>query len=113
MLVERTVEDVIPNLKTNAEGLKKVLEDLVKTYKNKEQELDKWKASFDPVPRIMLFAVWQRWFLQFANLRCRRRTRSRLCRRLEGLVFGKIGVLFGYHRLQSSRCLAYLEPSRR
>ena len=50
MLVERTVEDVIPNLKTNAEGLKKVLEDLVKTYKKKEQELDAWKVSFDPGP---------------------------------------------------------------
>lgn len=57
VLVERTVEDVIPNLKTNAEGLKKVLEDLVKTYKNKEQELEKWKASFDPIPRTMLSAV--------------------------------------------------------
>lgn len=57
VLVERTVEDVIPNLKTNAEGLKKVLEDLVKTYKNKEQELDKWKASFDPIPSTILFAV--------------------------------------------------------
>lgn len=35
----------MPNLKTNAEGLKKVLEDLVKTYKGKESDLDKWKAS--------------------------------------------------------------------
>lgn len=35
----------MPNLKTNAEGLKKVLEDLVKTYKGKEADLDKWKAS--------------------------------------------------------------------
>lgn len=51
MLVERTVEDVIPNLQTNAEGLKKVLEDLVKTYKKKEQELDAWKASLDPRPQ--------------------------------------------------------------
>lgn len=45
VLVERTVEDVVPNLKTNAEGLKKVLEDLVKTYKAKEAELEDWKAS--------------------------------------------------------------------
>ena len=45
MLVERTVEEVVPNLKTNAEGLKKVLEDLVKTYKGKEAELEKWKAG--------------------------------------------------------------------
>lgn len=39
------MDDVVPNLKTNAEGLKKVLEDLVKTYKGKEAELEKWKAS--------------------------------------------------------------------
>ncbi|KAJ2898811.1 hypothetical protein MKZ38_003631 [Zalerion maritima] len=43
VLVERTVQDVIPALKTNAEGLKKVLEDLVKQYKLKQDELDKWK----------------------------------------------------------------------
>ncbi|KAL2113329.1 hypothetical protein VUR80DRAFT_4381 [Thermomyces stellatus] len=45
VLVERTVEDVVPNLKTNAEGLKKVLEDLVKTYKAKEAELEDWKKK--------------------------------------------------------------------
>ncbi|KEZ44450.1 hypothetical protein SAPIO_CDS3455 [Scedosporium apiospermum] len=45
VLVEKTVEDVIPLLKTNAEGLKKVLEDLVKTYKAKEGELEKWKKK--------------------------------------------------------------------
>lgn len=44
VLVERTVEDVIPALKTNAEGLKKVLNDLVKQYQNKQEELDKWKV---------------------------------------------------------------------
>lgn len=35
----------MPSLNTNAEGLKKVLEDLVKTYKGREAELEKWKAS--------------------------------------------------------------------
>lgn len=44
VLVERTVEDVVPSLKTNSEGLRNVLDDLVKTYKGKEAELDKWKA---------------------------------------------------------------------
>lgn len=55
MLVERTVEDVIPNLQTNAEGLKKVLEDLVKTYKGKETELEKWKVrpSFRPALSLL------------------------------------------------------------
>jgi hypothetical protein len=50
VLVEKTVEDVIPLLKTNAEGLKKVLEDLVKTYKAKEGELEKWKVSLCAAP---------------------------------------------------------------
>lgn len=82
VLVERTVEDVIPTLQTNAEGLKKVLEDLVKTYKNKEQELDKWKASLHHAPRTALLSHAR---ARLANLRCRRRTRFRLCRRPEGL----------------------------
>ncbi|KAI1344993.1 Prefoldin subunit-domain-containing protein [Xylariaceae sp. FL0016] len=45
VLVERTVKDVIPALNTNAEGLKKVLDDLVKQYKTKQEELEKWKVS--------------------------------------------------------------------
>ena len=44
VLVERTVQDVVPALKTNAEGLKKVLNDLVKQYQSKQEELDKWKV---------------------------------------------------------------------
>lgn len=38
--------DVIPALKTNAEGLKSVLEGLVKEYKKKQQEMDKWKVCY-------------------------------------------------------------------
>lgn len=45
VLVERTVKDVIPALKTNAEGLKQVLEDMVKQYKAKQDELDRWKVG--------------------------------------------------------------------
>ncbi|KAL2260861.1 hypothetical protein VTK26DRAFT_5024 [Humicola hyalothermophila] len=45
VLVERTVKDVVPALRTNAEGLKKVLDDLVKQYKLKQDELDKWKKK--------------------------------------------------------------------
>ncbi|KAF3055837.1 putative prefoldin subunit 2 [Daldinia childiae] len=45
VLVERTVQDVIPALKTNAEGLKKVLDDLVKQYKIKQDDLEKWKKK--------------------------------------------------------------------
>lgn len=42
--MERTVQDVIPALKTNADGLKKVLDDLVKSYKLKQDELETWKV---------------------------------------------------------------------
>lgn len=44
VLVERTVKDVVPALKTNSEGLKKVLEELVKQYNSKQMELEKWKV---------------------------------------------------------------------
>ncbi|KAF9883138.1 hypothetical protein FE257_004058 [Aspergillus nanangensis] len=45
VLVERTVEDVLPSLKTNSDGLKQVLEELLKQYKSKEKELDSWKKK--------------------------------------------------------------------
>ncbi|KFY14424.1 hypothetical protein V491_06052 [Pseudogymnoascus sp. VKM F-3775] len=45
VLIERTVEDVIPALKTNSEGLGKVLEDLVKSYKRQQEEMEKWKKK--------------------------------------------------------------------
>jgi hypothetical protein len=45
VLVERTVQDVLPQLKTNADGLKKVLDDMLKQYTTKQEELEKWKVS--------------------------------------------------------------------
>ncbi|KAM0347070.1 hypothetical protein ACHAPU_005009 [Fusarium lateritium] len=45
VLVERTVKDVKPALKTNQEGLRKVLDDLVKQYKTKQDDLEKWKKK--------------------------------------------------------------------
>ncbi|KAF2159318.1 hypothetical protein M409DRAFT_71097 [Zasmidium cellare ATCC 36951] len=45
VLLERTVKDVLPALQTNADGLKKVLEDLVKQYQNKQTEMEKWKKK--------------------------------------------------------------------
>lgn len=45
VLVERTVKEVKPALQTNSEGLRKVLEDLVKQYKRQQDEMEKWKAS--------------------------------------------------------------------
>ena len=44
VLVERTVEDVLPTLKTNSDGLKQVLEELLKQYKSKQDEMDRWKV---------------------------------------------------------------------
>lgn len=44
VLVERTVKDVVPALKTNSEGLRKVLEDLVKQYNSKQTEMENWKV---------------------------------------------------------------------
>jgi prefoldin subunit 2 len=44
VLVERTVEDVVPTLQTNADGLKKILDDLVKQYKKTQDEMEKWKV---------------------------------------------------------------------
>jgi predicted alternative tryptophan synthase beta-subunit len=46
VLVERTVEDVVPALETNSEGLKKVLDDLLKQYQSKQEEMEKWKVLF-------------------------------------------------------------------
>ncbi|KAK3044845.1 hypothetical protein LTS18_000200, partial [Coniosporium uncinatum] len=43
VLVERTVKDVVPALKTNSEGLRKVLDELLTQYKSKQDEMEKWK----------------------------------------------------------------------
>lgn len=45
VLVERTVKDVTPALQTNSEGLKQVLEELVKQYKRQQEDMEKWKVS--------------------------------------------------------------------
>ncbi|KAJ5084667.1 hypothetical protein NUU61_009246 [Penicillium alfredii] len=49
VLVERTIEDVLPTLKTNSDGLKQVLEDMLKQYKTKQADLDSWKVG-NPLP---------------------------------------------------------------
>jgi prefoldin subunit 2 len=45
VLVERTVKEVVPALKTNSDGLKKVLDDLLGQYKSKQDEMDMWKVG--------------------------------------------------------------------
>jgi Prefoldin subunit len=44
VLVERTVKEVVPALKTNSDGLKTVLDGFVAQYKAKQDEMDKWKV---------------------------------------------------------------------
>jgi len=44
VLTERTVKDVVPILQTNSDGLKQALEELVKQYKLKQDEMEKWKV---------------------------------------------------------------------
>jgi len=45
VLVEKTVKDVIPALQTNSDGLKKILEELLKQYKKQQDEMEKWKKK--------------------------------------------------------------------
>ena len=45
VLVERTVKEVLPALQTNSEGLKKVLDELLKQYKKQQEEMEVWKVS--------------------------------------------------------------------
>lgn len=54
VLTERTVKEVVPILKTNSDGLKKALEELVKQYKTKQDEMEKWKVSLtlSPAPCV-------------------------------------------------------------
>lgn len=66
VLVERTVKDVLPALKTNSDGLKQVLDELVKQYQSKQSELDDWKKKNNIQvvqpwikARFPLFLRWQ------------------------------------------------------
>ena len=49
VLTERTVSEVVPILQTNSEGLKKALEELVKQYKGKQDEMEGWKVCFSSI----------------------------------------------------------------
>ncbi|SPO47719.1 related to GIM4 - Gim complex component (prefoldin subunit 2) [Moesziomyces antarcticus] len=46
VLVERTVKEVLPALQTNLEGLKQILETLLKQYKQKESELQEFQREY-------------------------------------------------------------------
>ena len=62
ILMERTVKDIVPALQTNADGLKTVLDDLVKQYKSKQDEMDKWKVwiSYPAGPMLSLLSSFCR-----------------------------------------------------
>ncbi|KAG8756097.1 hypothetical protein FRC12_010686 [Ceratobasidium sp. 428] len=45
VLVERTVKDVVPSLEMNRNGLKNVLETLVKQYKSKEEDFNAFQRE--------------------------------------------------------------------
>jgi hypothetical protein len=72
VLVERTVQDVVPALKTNAEGLKQVLDELVKQYKTKQDDLEKWKVCH------FIHMVYSFVYTKLTIWVYRRRTMSRL-----------------------------------
>ncbi|KAI4197906.1 MAG: hypothetical protein LQ350_005609 [Teloschistes chrysophthalmus] len=46
VLVERTVKDVMPALQTNWDGLRKVLDELVKQYKRQQEDMENVGSSF-------------------------------------------------------------------
>jgi predicted phage tail protein len=56
VLAERTVKDVLPALKTNSDGLKQVLDELMKQYKTKQDEMDTWKVYKSLWPTAFLSA---------------------------------------------------------
>ncbi|KAI0033749.1 Prefoldin beta-like protein [Vararia minispora EC-137] len=52
VLVERTVQDVVPVLETNCEGIKRAVTSLTEQYKTKEGEFDKFKQEYHIRPAI-------------------------------------------------------------
>lgn len=63
VLTERSVADVVPILETNQEGLRKTLEELVKQYKSRQEEMEGWKVccSFSFVWGCGDGGVWDCW----------------------------------------------------
>ena len=57
VLVERTVKDVIPAVETNAKGLKTVLDELLKQYKGKQDEMDTWKVSLSTTLSLVYLTI--------------------------------------------------------
>jgi prefoldin subunit 2 len=49
VLVERTVGDVLPQLQSNADNMNKVLVELAKQYKIKQDDMEKWKVRLKSI----------------------------------------------------------------
>ncbi|KAG4304564.1 hypothetical protein PORY_001957 [Pneumocystis oryctolagi] len=45
ILVEKSVKEVLPSLKTNQEGIKSTIEQLLKQYKSQEEQFNKWQKD--------------------------------------------------------------------
>lgn len=76
VLAERTVKDVVPALKTNLEGLEKVLTELTEQYNTKTTEMEKWKVSLGLAYFFSLRG-------SVSDPNCRRRTMSKWCSRIQ------------------------------
>ncbi|KAF8484637.1 Prefoldin beta-like protein [Russula ochroleuca] len=50
VLVERTVQDVVPALQTNRDGIRKVIASLTEQYKAKEGDFEKFKGEYNIRP---------------------------------------------------------------
>jgi len=77
VLVEQTVNDVMPQLQSNADGLKKILDDLVKQYKKTQDEMEKWKVCHDAWPPDAAKELATT--LQGLRMTCRTQTMYRSC----------------------------------
>ncbi len=97
VLVERTVDDVLPALATNSDGLKKVLDELVKQYKRQQEEMEKWKVETSTLKiplsdhelvrgAAVADGTLFRFQWQLTVLGCRKRTTSRLCNNSVGTL---------------------------
>jgi hypothetical protein len=58
VLVERTVGDVLPQLQSNSDNMNKVLVELAKQYKTKQDDMEKWKVRYilpcsHPIPSFL------------------------------------------------------------
>jgi hypothetical protein len=88
VLVERTVQEVMPALVTNSDGLKKVLDDLVKQYKRQQEDMEKWKVrvwacAFDVVLILLLelgLPTWDLGILLTPWCHSRRSTTFKWCK---------------------------------